>query len=317
MRTIVALVLLTAAAALPASASADVIVSADPSAANVSAYAGAVAWSQKEPAGGYRLMAQVGGTVSALSIPSSRIEFNPDLGPHGGAVVAVYQRCGGPCGTYEYSFSSGQERKLPSLYARGCHVVGLSAWRGTLAFVRRGDHCRRRGLFVRLPGHRIHRLRGIAPVWYDFDTDTDGRVVLFANPADSRIRSIPLHGGRGHKLFHDGAESGDVDVFLRSPTIDGRYAYWFDVEEGEHGNTADLYRALRRSGRGCRRDERDFAAITPPPPITIPTDDLPISPDSLAVDRGTVYYARYGVFRADPAPAFAKHSECVVAAFGK
>jgi hypothetical protein len=317
MRKLLLPILVLAIALLAAGARADTIVSADPSASNVSAYGGVVAWSQKEPTGGYRLVARVGGVVSALSIPTSRVEFDPDVGPRGGVVVAVYQRCGGPCETYEYSFASGRERKLPSLYARGCHVVGLSAWRGTLAFVRRGDHCRRRALYVRRPGHRIHRLRGVAPVWFDYDTDTDGRVVLFANPADSRIRSIPVQGRRPHKLFHDGAESGDVDVFLRSPTIDGRYAYWFDVEEGEDGNTADLYRALRRSGRGCRRDERDFAAITPPPPIAIPTDDLPLSPDSLAVDRGTVYYARYGVFQADPAPTFAKPSECVVAAFRK
>jgi hypothetical protein len=301
----------------PASARGDAIVSADPSASNVSAYGGIVAWSQRDPAGGFRLVARVGGTVSTLPIPASRVEFDPDLGPHGGTVVAVYERCGGPCGTYEYSFASGQERKLSSLYARGCHVVGLSAWRGTLAFVRRGDHCRRRGLYVKRPGHRIARLRRVAPVWFGYDTDTDGRVVLFSNPAESRVRSIPIRGGRGHKLFHDGAESGDVDVFLRSPTIDGRYAYWFDVEEGVDGNTANLYRALKRSGRGCREDERDFAAITPPPPIAIPVDDQPLSPDSLAVDRGTVYYARYGVFQADPAPTFAKHSECVVAAFRK
>jgi hypothetical protein len=295
----------------------DTIVSADPSASNVSAYGGILAWSQRNPAGGYLLFARVAGVASQLPVPPSRIEFDPDLGAgRGGGVVAVYQRCGGPCGTYEYSFTSGQERRLPSIEAQGCRVVGLSAWRGTLAFVRRGYHCRRPGLFVRRPGHRVRRLRRVTPQ-YGFQTDTDGRVVVFANPAESRVRSIPLKGGRGHKLFHDGAESGDVDVFLQSPTIDGRYAYWLDVEEGVDGNTADLYRALRRSGRGCRLDERDYASVTPAPPIPIPADDLPLSPDSLAVDGGTVYYSRYGLFQIDPAPSFAKHSGCTIAAFGK
>jgi hypothetical protein len=314
MKRLLPLVVLLATAG---PARADTIVSGNPSATNVSAYNGIVAWSQVDPATGNRLYARIAGVVTQLSIPASRVPFDPDVGPLAGGVVAVYQRCGGPCKTYEYSFSSGRERKLPSLYARACHVVGLSAWRGTLAFVRRGEHCRRAGLFTRRPGHRVHRLRGVTPQWFGFDTDTDGRVVVFSNPAESRLRSIPVRGGRGHKLFHDGAESGDVDVFLRSPTIDGRYAYWFDVEEGEDGNTADLYRALRLSGRGCRRDERDFAAITPPVPVAIPSDEPPLSPDSLAVDRGTVYYVRYGLFQADPAPTFAKHSECVVAAFRK
>src|SRR5262249_7102417 len=146
------------ALAFPAGARADTIVSADPSASNVSAYGGVVAWAQKDPAGGFRLVARVAGTVSTRPVPPSLIEVAPDPGPHGGAVVAVYQRCGGPCQTYEYSFASGEERRLSSIHASGCHVVGLSAWRGTLAFVRRGDHCRRRGLYVRRPGHRVHRL---------------------------------------------------------------------------------------------------------------------------------------------------------------
>ena len=293
-------------------------MSASPSAANVSAYGGVLAWSEGSPGAGFHLFARVGGAVSQLPLPSSRIELDADLGPgRAGGVLAVYQRCGGPCETYEYAFSSGRERRLSSLGARGCRVVGLSAWRGTLAFVRRGEHCRRAGLFVGRPGHRIRRLRRVTPQWYRFQTDTDGRVVVFSNPAESRVRSIPLRGGRGHKLFHDGAESGDVDVFLQSPTIDGRYAYWFDVEEGADGNTADLYRALRRSGKSCRQDDRDYAATTPPPLIPIPVDDLPLSPDSLAVDAGTVYYTRYGLFQADPPPVFAKPSGCTIAAFGK
>src|SRR4051794_24988480 len=127
-----------ALAALPAVSNADVVVSSDPTAANVSAYGGALVWSRRTPIGDYRLLLRQPGVIRALSVRPFRHPVDADLGPgrHGG-IVAVYARCRNSrrCDLFRLDLGSGHERKLRSI-AGGRPESVPASWAGRYVFGR-------------------------------------------------------------------------------------------------------------------------------------------------------------------------------------
>jgi hypothetical protein len=159
-----ALLLVTAAA--PALADETIATVGAPT--PIGAYGGRLAWSAFDPAlGKYRLMTEVGGTISTVPVAPRGVAFDVDLGPdRSGATIAVYSRCkrepgrrdpaisnavaqladwssGRGCDAFRFDFASGRERKVASASTRAASEFLPTVWRTRIAFARVYE--RRRG----------------------------------------------------------------------------------------------------------------------------------------------------------------------------
>lgn len=118
----------------------------------LTAYVGRVLWSTLDPStGAYRLTQRYRGITSTLPVAPRAAAFDADLGTDAqGRTVAVYSRCSAErgasdprtprwdqargCRIYEFSFATGQQRRVAGL-ARGDASEFLpSMWRGRLAY---------------------------------------------------------------------------------------------------------------------------------------------------------------------------------------
>lgn len=153
----------------------------------VDAYGGRVVWSSySSKRKSYALKVSYRGRVKRLPLRPRRAPFDVDLGPDaGGRTVAVYSRCrkedtgGSPefggfgepqfargCDLYEYSFATGDERRLRLPGTRSTSEYSPAIWGDTIAFARIFE--RRKGLagsvpwlyYARLPSGRARRTPG-------------------------------------------------------------------------------------------------------------------------------------------------------------
>jgi hypothetical protein len=153
--------MLVAAAAFPGAAAADGVVATVDAPTPLSAYAGTLLWSQRDPATGrFALMSSAaGGSAAALPVAQRTVPFDATLGPGPGALTAVYSRCareatatvrrqqasgmpaytrGVGCKLYRYDFATRTEARIGRT-PRGASDVLPSLWRGRLAFARVRD----------------------------------------------------------------------------------------------------------------------------------------------------------------------------------
>ena len=303
LRFLVAVALL---ALLPVSpAAGDTLVHADPTAENVSAYGGVQMWSRRDAAGRHRLVQRVGAVVSDAPVAPARQAFDPDLGPGGKGVVAVYERCRKGfrrCDVYRLDIATGRERRARGASGRRGNEFGASVWRGRYAFGREAQL--REGLFTATRGHaRFLAERDV------LETDVRGNTIAFATYSPSERVQVDITGifvhivrarGRGRScLVERGSQGGDEGTALNSPVLDGDHVYWHDFT----ANPGIVERVARAPvSYACSRR----------PQIEFMSRPLPVGVDSIGVDRGTVYYTQgdfvdaAGVYVADsPPPSFA------------
>ena len=139
---------LALAAFAAATAHADTILSAEPSAPKISAAGGAVAWSTYDAAlGAWFLVTRRAGVVERAAVAPRSVPFDVDLGRDGsGRLVAAYSRCqrdpdiaptlGRGCDLYAYDLDTREERLLrgPSSDAASEYMPSLA--HGRVAFGR-------------------------------------------------------------------------------------------------------------------------------------------------------------------------------------
>jgi hypothetical protein len=286
-----------AAAAPPVGA--DVIVSADRSAKNVSAYGGAQAWSRRAPTGEYRLVVRQAGVVRDAAVSPFSHPVDADLGPgRRGGVVAVYTRCSSSrrCDLFQLSLGSGRERRLRSL-AGGRPKFVPSTWRGRYVFGRaarvfggatpsRTRRFRRAGVFKT---SRLGQLTRRLP----YGTDLRGRRVAYiTNPWGLSSVRTQLFGRRRRgrdcelKAFAN-RDSSEEHYF--SPVLHGDYVYWLEDDNGApvaddapDGGVASVHRRRLPSRRCRQRGDERSAAFHAHPKYK--------GPDAIAIDRGYLFY---------------------------
>ena len=302
--------LLTAAMALTLAtgppAAGDTLVHGDPSAENLTAHGGVLMWSRRDAQGKHHLVQRVGTVASDAPVASSEHAFDPDLGPAGkGRVVAVYERCRKGfrrCDLYRLNVTSGRERRIRAVSTRAASEFGASVWGERYAFARQGPS--REGLFTAAGGGT--RFLGGSEV---IQTDVRSRTIAAATYSAGERVQVDVSGiyvhrvrsrGRGRSCLVDRGDQGaEEGTALNSPVLDGGYVYWHDFTAAP-SIVERVVRAPLSSACGRR------------PRIQASDRTLPVGVDSIAVDRGAVYYTQgdyvdaAGVHVADaPPPRFA------------
>jgi hypothetical protein len=257
-------------------ASADILISTDRTATNLSAHHGQLVWSRVAKDGRARLVRRVGGTNKDIRVPKKDGLFDPDTGTsHGGHQVIVYTRCAGAsgkgCDIWLYNEGTRREHKVGGAASATCSEFAPSIWIGTVAFARSGPgSCP--GLYVLRRG-RVRRLDTRTPA----QTDVRGSRVayLYTSAGDTsrtsvRVRSI--YGGKSRRVV-SGFATDKESYRLTNPVFDGRFVYWLQEDRIRHEFFA---------GRGvaARASALEFTAQTFPGRVT-----------SISVGDGTLYYA--------------------------
>jgi hypothetical protein len=303
LRLLTAVALVAALFPAPPAAG-DTLLHRDPTAENVTAYGGVLMWSRRDAGGRHHLVQRVGSVVSDSSVASAAQAFDPDLGPGGKGVVAVYTRCRKVfqrCDVYRLDVATGRERRARGASSRNGSEFGASVWGARYAFGREAPL--REGLFTATGGRaRFLADRDVV------ETDVRGRTVAFATYSSSERVQVDITGvfvhlvrarGRGRSCLVDrGDQGGEEGTALNSPVLDGGDLYWHDFT-AKPGIVERVARTRLSSACG-RRPRIQFMART-----------LPVGVDSIAVDRGTIYYTQgdyvdaAGVYVADsPPPRF-------------
>jgi hypothetical protein len=149
------------AAGVPTTAAGDVLVASISRPSRVSAFSGAVAWSEYDSATGrYSLMIRRDGESVVAPVPSSAVPFDAQLGPVGThSMAAIYSRCstapgrqvarlapflqghivnpqtGRGCRLYRYVLGQATEHRLKIQGLTGISAFFPSIWRSRLVFV--------------------------------------------------------------------------------------------------------------------------------------------------------------------------------------
>jgi hypothetical protein len=225
------------ALALPVAATAQVSsgeqIAADPTAANLTAHGGALAWS-REAEDGYRLVVWQGGVARDAPVESFSHPVQPDLGTAAdGSLQVVYARCPTTrrCDLHRLPLASGSA-EIPLVYLNepDRSEYSPSVWRGRVAFGRAA----RIGVDVFTPYRRgglFHSRHDRLTKRYPFETDLWGPAVAFVH-GDGFNSSVRVQRtdwpGRGQScvLDHafDGSSGGGTRV--RSVSLSGGWAYW-------------------------------------------------------------------------------------------
>jgi hypothetical protein len=126
----------------PSSARADDVVASLPRSTPISAFGGALAWSDYDAAAArYVLVLQRGGRSERAPVANAARPFDVSLGPdERGRVVALYTRCRSAttgCDVYRYDLTSRGERKVGAVSSPDMDEAWPAQWRDHVTFVRR------------------------------------------------------------------------------------------------------------------------------------------------------------------------------------
>ena len=269
----------------PAGASAaDAVVSPDPTATDVSAFADVLVWSRRVGPGRYRLVQRRAGSISDAPVSAFRHTVDADLGPgRSGGVVAVYARCRSSrkCDLFELELGSGEERRLRTISSERRAEVAPSNWRGRHVFTRAARFSTKEreftsfgivgyrggGLFENPPLLRISRS-------LPFETDLRGsRAAFRVGRADiagdtAIVLKVLRRRGKGNLcevirvVGEDGL--GDDDEVVTSPVLAGGFLYWAQTRSpGRFSEPVAASTSIHRAripGRRCRFRGRDEAS---------------------------------------------------------
>ena len=271
-------------------AAADISVTTDPTAANVSALGSVAAWSRRAADGTYRLVLREGGAILDAPIGPSPHPFDPDVGTNGdNSLAIVYARCAGPrkdsgCDIYRFDFSTRTESRFAAVSTADLSETAPSYQRGVLAFVRSGG-AKERGVYFYRPGNRPRRVAEQRAT----ETDLHATKVVFAYRSGGRsyIRTVNRAGLENRIVARgrlDPSGAGDV---VHSPQVTRYYFIW--VRNTPQAGTA----IVQRSGKTSNRSRAPATADRTFPNVT-----------SMAADRTPVLYTSGGVQAVAPVPLF-------------
>jgi hypothetical protein len=290
------------ALAMPADAwSADVALTQDPTATNLSWGNFTLAWSRQAPDGTGRLVGcdlrkPAAGLPPPVCprdwpVPPSNSLFDPDVEASPIFTSIVYTRCGfGGRNCDIFKANSRREQKVAGASSARCSEFAPSLWQRRIVFGRSGPRgCR--GLYIARPGGSVKRLDSRVPA----DTDVWGSRAAFlyipaSKSSTTEIRLVATAGGRS-RLLVAGPGQEDVRSRVSNPVLRGRFLYWL-----EHDLRRNQFLVGRT--RGHRRSVIQFSDRT-----------LPGDVDSVALGEGphrvrTYYTNGMGVFRASPSLRF-------------
>jgi hypothetical protein len=226
-----AVILLALAAAgpsaMPASALADAVVVADPTARNVTAYGVTSAWSRRASDGTYRLVVMgASGIPDDADARSSSVPFDPDLGPTSeNQRVILYSRCASGsatrvCDIWLYDIATRRERKVTSFSSRGASEIGPSYFKGTVAFGRTGA---RAGLYVARPGKGAKRI--VSGSFAETDLSATRVIAQGSRSGESIVRLSYLDGSRA-RIVGRGMGGEEATSIVTSPVLSRYRAFW-------------------------------------------------------------------------------------------
>jgi hypothetical protein len=271
-------------------AQASEVISPDATASDVNAYRGVVVWSRRAASGRFRLVVRRGGATGDVRLRSFKDPVDADLGPaRRGGLVATYERCRSSerCDVFRLGLSRRRERKL-GFSTRRRSEFAPSTWRGRYVFARALDASGEpagsgSGLFSAPPTRRLSRtvflqsdLRGrvVAVQFDDFDFGTKIAVKRFSRGGRGRVCTVATE----NYARSFSTSSGIV----QSPVMAGDYVYWLhSYGQGVGGPQPTGGATIERRrlpDRRCRSRPQEGG----------PSVDR--DANSLAVDRGTLYY---------------------------
>jgi hypothetical protein len=278
-------------AAWPGAAAADVTITSDRTATNLSAHHGELVWSRVAADGRSRLVRRVNGRSEDVhGVRPKDGLFDPDTGTsRRGRQVIVYTRCAGlsgvGCDVWRYNEGTRRETKVPGASSTNCSEYAPSIWVGTIAFARSGPgKCP--GLYVLRRG-RLRRLDVRVPS----QTDVRGSLVAYlhtpaGDPSRTSVRLRGLSAKRSRRVV-TGFKAEHESYRVTSPVLDGSYVYWLQEDQVRH----DFF-----AGRGLAQKQStlQFTQETFPGRVT-----------TIAVGDGRLFYANgRGVYEATN-PGFA------------
>lgn len=218
--------------AFSATASADNVISADPTAQNVTAYGSTAAWSRKAPDGTYRLVVRTGGVTSDANAAASPNPFDPDLGPSSeNERIVVYSRCATGsatrgCDVYAYNVATRTERKVRAISGARTSESAPSYFKGNIAFARRGNG--RDGLYLYRPGRGTKRISSRTPAETDIAAT---RVASLYQPSQSQtfVRLSNYRGDEQRTIARATLSGDGSGERLTGPTLSRFNVHWVRV----------------------------------------------------------------------------------------
>jgi hypothetical protein len=266
MRRILALALLTLAAAPAQAAADDSLVATVARPTTIDAAGGRAVWSAWDPAARvYRLTEFANGTTRTAPVRPSRVPFDVDLAPGGG--IAVYSRCDRPtvstwalngrrgCDVHRFDFGSGRESRVGRINSSADEYwPTITRWR--IAFTRTYRSGRRvlywRSLTGSGPSRRLRGWQFEEAVPEQLDL-RDGRVAFIATfeyGADVRLATPD---GRGRVLVEvPGSGAAAREFGADGPTLAGGFVHWALASNDSDEVPSELRRHALSSGRNTR-----------------------------------------------------------------
>jgi hypothetical protein len=259
---------LIAAAIVPAAASADSVLVADPSASNITVYGSTAAWSRKADDGTFRLVIRNNGQVADAPVPPSSRPYDPDLGPaSGNGRVVVYARGGD---LYSYQVGFPVEHKIGAL-STGANESAPSFYKGAITFARPT------GWYLARPGRALKRLSKDAP--RETDLAATRVTARFGTAARSIIRQSNYGGDDVRTIAR--AKAGEK---VSSPTLTRFNVYWIRDLAGTAQAQAEYVGVNAHRGLTPRVADRRFPSAT-----SMATTNIP-----------ALYTSAQGVMTVDP-----------------
>ncbi len=200
-----------------APALADITITPDATAQNVTSYATSAAWSRRADDGTYRLVIRHSGLTVDAPVPPASVPYDPDMGPtRANGRTVVYARGGD---LYRYDLGAAAEQRLSAL-SSGATEAAPSFFKDKIAFARTTGA--RRGLYLARLGRSLTRLFRTVPAETDIaETRVVGR---FGQGSRSIIRVLN-HGGDDVRIVRR-VRPGQRVV---SPTLTRFNAIWVRV----------------------------------------------------------------------------------------
>lgn len=292
---------IAAALALPAAASADTLVVPSTKTNALGERDGHFVWA-REVGDDDRLAQNFSGASTDLNVTATPVVRTISVGDtRSGQPLVVYSRCVsgfGSCDLYEYNLETGAHGRVPGAATARCSEHSPSVSKGVIVFGRNGIGCHR-GLYVERPGRRPRQLAGADNA---LATDIRGNKIAWVNQQILnngagpyyRLRIRDLRTGRSCPVFNIETESEDGGGTIAAVQLSGSGIYWAQTDDFEQ-------KSFPARASGCMRGNSNRTPGLAQSTRRFGLFDL----DSFAVDEaGAVYYGSdAGIQRMDdPVP---------------
>lgn len=283
----------------------------------VTAYAGWVVWSARDPAGGWHLTALHDGQVSRLPVAPRSTPFDADAGPdERGRPTLVYSRCtqdptetntaplpdwatGRRCRLYAIVLGQSRERRLAGVPAPAASDSDYapSIWHQQIAFSRLSSGTRTAKILLAGRGARVRRLAGGTPACVHTTAcrPNQGHAGPLAMDLGPRVLAVSwLMQGSNVIGIGDGTEllavplDGRRNALAESGSVSGTCGY--QTPNSPTATGISVAYLLNTGGDNCKDDAASFELFAPTGArhsAPAPPSPLPIAATS---DGATTYW---------------------------